>query len=203
MLGTLVGPVDSWQWRHPLVPARILGGVLPVLRGRSRGEPRPRCSHCYLKPESREVISEAIVCQNLCSVCVCVWQQTHIVQLRVHECVARFHSIQQGGRVFHGDIQGADSSHCREGQRGIFTSSYWRESSQCMPPARGSLRGSTPLSWGGEWLTFLRQVLLIAHYLMTFSMWHIPPGNAAKSFSSRKVVVTLTTSPLLTCCLNN
>lgn len=48
MLDTVVGPGGSLQWKHLLVPTRILGAAQQVLMGRSQAEPRPQCSHCSL-----------------------------------------------------------------------------------------------------------------------------------------------------------
>lgn len=76
------------------------------------------------------------------------------------------------------DIKGVDGLHCKwEGCCDIFAFLY---SVSNLVNA-----GLLPcfFSWGRELLTFHRQVLLIAHYPMTFLMWHFAPGNAAKSFS--------------------
>lgn len=58
--GTVAGPADSSRWKRPPVPAGILGEVLPVLTGRSRGEPRPRCSRCSLKTQGTDVMKMTV-----------------------------------------------------------------------------------------------------------------------------------------------
>lgn len=65
----------------------------------------------------------------------------------------------------------------------IFASLYNQQSGQGRPPALVSLEESVLLSWSREPLTFCGSVLLIAHYPMTFSMWHVRLGKAVKSFS--------------------
>lgn len=65
----------------------------------------------------------------------------------------------------------------------IFASLYNQQPGQRGPPALVSLEEPMLLSWSRELLTFCGSVLLIAHYPMTFSMWHVRLGKAVKSFS--------------------